>query len=307
MLWHQSPGQWKLIAGVWPLLVPAALASGLGHAGLAVPVYAASQPCADPRYPALAGPWVVACGADGLVDHVVSVHSGQQFPLPISARSPALGDGTIYIPGLRGGLIALQEGGPVRVDGTAVIHTPTVSPAAIRGQRVAVLGEDTVQTALVSEASRRLYPASPVGWYPPALTETGVAWVDTGGQPTNTEIWWMSLSNDQPQQLAAEGRHVVGSDTHLVWVTDTHLIKHDIADGHQTTVNVQTGFLSAPTIWQDVVCWEHWGELGDVDISCDDGLNVHRPGHQHHPSRWGRWLLFQEAGQSWLMTAMEPS
>ena len=289
----------------WSLL-PHALAGGLGHSGVAVPLYAASAPCDDRRYPALAGPWVVACGPDGQVDRVLSLRTGRQLDLPLSSPSPALDDSALYIPGFGGGLIQLHESGALLADGIATIHDPAVAPAALSGERVVVLSADRVQSARLLDRARLKHDAQPVGWYPPAIAGDHVAWVDTGGQPDGTAIWWMPLEGGDPQQLAADGRHVQGSPQRLVWVTDAAIVSRDPVTAQVTTQPVRTGFSAPPSLWQDVLCWEEWGDA-DVDITCDDGLSVVRPGHQQWPSRWDRWLLFREGDQVWLLTAPDPS
>ena len=69
-----------------------------------------------------------------------------------------------------------------------------------------------------------------------------------------------------------------------------------------------TGFLSAPTISDGVVCWEERGPADvqnprmGIDILCSDGLNASGPGDQLHPSRSGNRLLYRDAGHTWLVT-----
>lgn len=250
---------------------------------------------------------MVGCGPHGAVDRALSIHTGQLHLLPISGRSPALGDSVLYLPGHSGGLVQLLSSGPELALDTATIHTPSIAPAAIRGERVALLSAGSVQSSRVTDRVRHIHDADPVGWYPPALTDTHVAWVDTGGRSSVTEVWWMPLDGStEPERLSAPGRHVIGSPDRLAWVTDTHLHWLDLATGETSSRIVQTGFSSPPAIWGGVLCWEHWG-TSDLDITCDDGLLVTRPGHQQHPSRWGRWLLYREGDQPWLLTASESS
>lgn len=276
----------------------------MGRPGVAVPLYALAAPCDDPRYPALAGPFVVGCGPDGLVDRALSLQTGRVLTLPLQARSPALDDGQIYIPGFEGGLIRLTEPEPTLAEDTAAIHDTLVAPPALRGPHVAVLTADRVQAAAVTDHARRLYDAHPVGWYPPAIAGDRVAWIDTGGaDPSASAVWWMPLEGGAPAPLGP-GRHVVGSARRLAWVTDDALVVLDLDTSQRTQRPVQTGFSAAPAVWQDVLCWEAWGEA-DLDIQCDDGVSVTRPGHQQWPSRFAQWLVFREGGQVWLMTAPE--
>lgn len=277
----------------------------MGRPGVAVPLYALKAPCDDPRYPALAGPFVVGCGPSGLVDRALSLQTGRLLPLPRSARSPALDDGQVYIAGVDGGLIRLTEPAPTLAEDIGTIHDVLVAPPALLGDHVAVLTADRVQAAAVTDHARRLYDAHPVGWYPPAIAGDRVAWIDTGGtDPSAAAVWWMPLGGGRPAPLGA-GRHVVGSAHLLAWVTPEALVVWDLDTDQQTARPIRTGFSAPPAVWQDVLCWEAWGEA-DLDIVCDDGLSVTRPGHQQWPSRFSRWLVFREGGQVWLLTAPDP-
>lgn len=270
-----------------------------------MPLYALSAPCSDPRYPALAGPWAVGCGPDGLVDRAISLRTGRQLTLPHATRSPALDDAAVYLP-TQGVLIHLTESGPVLAEDIATVHEPLVAPAALYNTQMATLSTDRVQSAPPTARARRQYDAHPVGWYPPALTADRVFWVDTGGEaPSTTQIWWMPITGGPPKQLAASGRHVVASTERLAWVTDETLVVHDLHTATTEHRPVRTGFSAPPTLWKSVLCWEEWSSE-DIDIHCDDGLSITRLGHQQWPSRHDTWLMFREDGRTWLMTAPSP-
>ena len=178
-------------------LLQAAMASP-GSPGAAIPLYVLDETCEDSRYPALAGPWVVACGSDGRVDRALSLESGRLLMLPAAHVSPGLAAGWVYVPGRRGGLISLSESGAERVRGLPSIHEVPVAPPAVDGERVAMLSEGHIQAALVTDAARRLHEVQPAGWYPPALAEGHVAWV---GQGEGEDVWWMALPDGEPELL----------------------------------------------------------------------------------------------------------
>ena len=278
-----------------------AAVAGPGSPGAAIPLYALAEDCTDSRYPTLAGEWVLGCGSEGAVDRALSLSSGTIITLPVTATSPGVAAGRVYVPGWGGGLIALAEDGGTLSAGISTIHEPPVAPPAIDGERVALLSAGRVQAAELTADARLLHEISPAGWYPPALTDGHVAWVERG---EGEDVWWMALPDGTPMLLAGgpgSQRHVVGHKHWLAWVEESAVILLDTQSGDRQTFEVTTGFSAPITLWDGVVCWEQWG--ADIDIVCSDGMTVSRPGHQQWPSRFGPWLLFREAERVWLLTA----
>ena len=302
--------------------------AAVGGPGVAVPLYGLDHACQDARYPALAGPWVVACGPDGRVDRALSLLTGVEVSLPIRPISPGLGEGS---PGLDEGLL-LAVGDPaglVRLSPQGAtladlprIHTPVTAPPATDGRRGALVAEDRVSAWPLEAASRVTHAARPVGWYPPALAGTLLAWVEDGGVD-GEDVWALDLAAAKaadkasgeaaaPRPLAAgpgHQRHVVASGTTMAWVEPGALVVLDTVSGERRRLPVDTGFSAPPALWRDVACWEERpaagaeGEANGVDIRCSDGVTAEGPGHQRWPSRYGPWLLYREGDQPWLRTA----
>ncbi len=286
------------------LLLPG-LCFALGAPGVAVPVHALQHSCIDPRYPALAGPWAVGCGPDGLVDRAVNLVSGALVELPTSGRSPALADGALLFVDPRGSrLVRLSEPGAPVVEQTR-FPVPLVAPPAYDGEHLALLAEDHVQVGAPDQRTSRRWDANPSGWYPPALAWPWVAWVEDAGADGEDVRAVNTARAEAPLSLArgpGYERHVVGSGPFLAWVEEDAVIILDTRDGARHAIPAEAGFSAPLSLWQDIVCWER-RDGRDLDIRCSDGLVAEGPGHQEAPSRHDRWLLYRAEGQVWLKTA----
>lgn len=287
----------------------------VGQPGLAVPLHGLDHACQDARYPALAGPWVVACGPEGLVDRALSLETGVELRLPAQAAAPGLAEGLLLLVGSPAGGIRLEPGGATLLD-LPQVRTRTLAPPATDGTRGAVLAEGSVSAWPLTERTRVTHPARPVGWYPPALAGQVLAWVQDGGAD-GEDVWALGLEGEDaaPRPLAGgpgHQRHVVGSGDFLAWVEPGAVVIHDTRTGQERRLPVETGFSAPPTLWGEVLCWEERpapgpeGERDGVDIRCSDGLDAAGPGHQRWPSRFGPWLLYREGDQPWLRTAEQP-
>ena len=297
-------------------LLPVALASGLGTPGAAVPLYALRAPCDDPRYPALAGAWLVGCGPSGQVDRALSLTTNTLIELPLPSTSPALGDGLIHVPGFPGGgTLRLTPTSVEILPDTVTLHEPLVAPPHLSDPWLVALSDAHVHIATLDSPSHRLYAATPQGWYPPAIAAEQVAWIDSGPRPEqgHEAVWSMPLDGSEaPRPLsppaAAHARHVVGAGDWLAWVEDDALVLHHVPSGAQQRILTRTGFSAAPTLdAAGNACWEELSPQQDVDIRCTDAiLSIQRPGHQRWPARWGPWLVYREGDPPWLMTAPAP-
>lgn len=296
------------------VLVGAALAAPIGSPGVAVPIASFGHPCLDPRYPALAGPWVVGCGLDGRVDRALSLRSGRELALPSSLSQPALAEGLLVAVGREAAVYRLSEDGASSTDAPLVAGT-SIGPPATDGQRAALLSEGRVSAWQLHERSRPLFEAHPLPWFRPALSDSHLAWVGDGG-PDLEDIWALDLTRprSRPTVLAAgrgSQRHVVGHGVHLAWVDDDGIVILDTSRGERTRFPADTGFGAPPTLWEGIVCWEErpshppQEDGPGVDILCSDGLRADGPGHQRWPSRFGPWLLYREGDDLWLRTAAE--
>jgi hypothetical protein len=283
---------------------PLAFASA-GAPGLAVPLYAASNPCDDPRYPTLAGAWVLACGADGHVDRAISLSSGRELSLPAAFRSPGVGPDAVYVPDAGGGLWRLTEAGVQVVPGVSRVIEPAVAPAVTDGEHLVVASRKSLQAFPFGDRSRSVYPANPVGWQSPALAWPRVAWVEDAG-PDGTDVWlrWADRRAD-PELLAGgpgdQGR-VVAQGAWLAWVDKGDVVVHNLDTGERSEHQANTGFSAPPALWAGEVCWESRQNTDGVDIECTDLPGAGGPGHQLWPSRWGPWLLYREGHRAMLYT-----
>lgn len=277
-----------------------------------MPLHAFGHTCLDSRYPALAGPWVVGCGADGRVDRALSIESGRELTLPASLGAPALAEGLILSVGMEAAIIRLDEGGAQELDLPLVFSASATTPAT-NGEYAAMLSDDRASVWRLEARSRLLYDARPAAWFPPALSSTHLAWVEEAGEDLE-DIWGLDLSAPRPRPLPlalgpASQRHVVGSGHFLAWVEAESIVLLDTESGERTRIPARTGFSAPPTLWEGVVCWEERPshpphEEGDgVDILCSDGLRAAGPRHQRWPSRFGPWLLYRQDGELWLRTA----
>lgn len=284
--------------------------AGLGAPGQAVPLHAFGSACEDPRYPALAGAWVVGCGPDGRVDRALSLATGRELSLPRSFRHPGLGEALVVGAGDEAAVVRLAEDGAHLDEGVRVRGAPTAPPVT-DGQRLAMTEEGRVSAWPLSATVRQPRSAEPIGWMPPALAGHWLAWIDD-----EERLWRMDLDAARPAAEpvpAVDGpqRHVVGSETHLAWVEGEDLVLVDLATESATRIPARTGFSAAPSLWRDVLCWEERPahgvlEEGDgVDIRCSDGLQAGGPGHQRWPSRWGPYLLYRQDGGLWLRVTPE--
>lgn len=286
-------------------VLPGRAEAGPGAPGVAVPLYAASQPCDDPRYPALAGPWVVACGTDGRVDRAVSLDSGRVVDLPRAWRSPGLGPGVVYVPGVRTALLRLTESGVERLDVVRVTRE-AVAPPAADPDHVVVLGADGIEAMAATAQQRRVIGASPLGWQPPALSWPWVAWVeDAGRDGADVLLRDATGSADAEAVGGGPGRQdrVVAQGDWLAWVDEGEVVVRQLSTGSERRVGHGTGFSAAPALYGGEVCWEERTPADGVDIACTDWPGADGPGHQQWPMRWDRWLLWREGDRVMLWTA----
>ena len=279
------------------LLIPnrATYAGSIGEDGVSMPVYGIELGCEDSRYPALAGPWILWC-SHGLVDRVRSLETGEDFPLPMAHRSPGIGPNRVYIPGQHGGLIHLAPEGPIIDEDITYIHQNIVSPGTVSGDWVAVLTTDSLQAFPIRQRARRTFSVQPAEWYPPALSPPFVAWVENGDS-NGEDIYWIDVEEEHMGQILSGGignqRHVVASNGHFAWVEPDGLVIFNIATEEHIRFSTVTGFNAAPTLWENIACWEERADT-HIDIQCSNGLLIDRPGHQLHPSLYAEWLIFRE-------------
>ncbi|MDP2312300.1 MAG: hypothetical protein Q8P41_05300 [Pseudomonadota bacterium] len=262
--------------------------------------------CRDDRYPALAGPWVVACSPTGRVDRAVHLGTNATVALTDGVVAPGLGDGTLLGPSA--GLWLLPAPSPVP-DLTRVIDG-VVGPPATDGVHGVFAWAEHVEAFALTDRARDRTDAAPLPWYAAAVAWPWAAWVQEGGL-TGEDVWARGAEG-APIPLARTGRserHVTGDDRWLAWIDEEGVYVQDMARGERRVYAADTGFVFGLGLWGPVACWEDRGALragtGDIDVRCSDGVDLHRPGDQRAPYRWGPWLLFREANRTMVATVPE--
>lgn len=306
-----------------------------------VPVLQANR-CADDRYPALAGEWLVGCVADDAVNVALSLATHVVVTLTEPVRSPALGRGWLWSPGRAAGawvLPAARRGPLAPGVEAALVPTEGVGPAAL-----ATVQDEGVQRWLAAvpyathidllDLASHTWPrfdARPLPGEPVAVGYGWAAWTERAAD-TDDDVWIVrtqdavpitvdgqAVSAGQPTRLAGgpgDQRGVVAAGQ-FVWWLDTssdRAIRLDLADGTRASFEAETGFEAGLTLTDDgaTACWEDRRLLdtpAGIDIRCSDGTVESRPGDQRWPSLGAGWLVYRE-GQQVLarpFTASSPS
>jgi hypothetical protein len=247
----------------------------------------------------------VGCSKSGKVDTAISLLTGDKVGIPGSV-GPGLTEGAIYSP--ERGHIKLAEPDAARPSmfersrfadrrappavgraGVAVVQLDTIDVLPAGGRVIRQLGEEGTP--------------SPLGWQPPAIAGDLVVWAVDAGEH-GADLWSAPISGG-PAQLLSGGpgdqHHVTAQGPWLAWVTPQGVIILDTRTGVQASHSAATGFSAGLALWQGVACWET-REGTDVDIDCSDGHGIRGPGHQRHPSRWDRWLLYREESTVYVRT-----
>ena len=261
--------------------------------------------CEDPRYPALAGHWVVGCSKTKAVDLALDLKTGRKVPLK-PMKDPGLSDGLVYTP--EHGRIPLtqpDDARPSAFQRNRFAHR--VSPPAVAASGIAVVQPLTLDVLATDSRVIRKFgegnAPQPLGWQPPAISGDTVLWA-VDSQTDGADIWWASVSNGQPALLAGgpgDQHHVAAAGDWVAWVEPEAVVILNTATQQRTSHPASTGFAARPTVWQGVACWET-RDGPDVDIACSDGHRIQGTGHQRYPSRWGNWLLYREGGTVFLHT-----
>lgn len=281
---------------------------------MAVPLYAVEDNCADRRYPALVGDWVVACGKGGQIDRLMHLPDGDivALPAPLDPRKTGVG------PGPASGSAALvQVGGAVRLyivdeDGVHQVESPTRLPGlpaglpATDGVHVAAVMDGRVEALVATDKVRPSWTAKPVGWQAVALNWPWVAWVQQG--PDGSEdVWALQVGGASPAPIAQGPSHqrlVVADGDGFVFAEGERLARWRPDRGITERLDTHTGFLSAPTSSEGQLCWEERrDDADDIDVICTDAMAAKGPGDQLRPSRSGAWLIYRHEGRVWLRTA----
>lgn len=279
-------------------------ASPPGAPGVSVPLHALRQPCLDPRFPRLAGPWVVGCGTSGHVDRALSLASGRLVMLPRPLARASTGPSVVFGTGAAGGWFRLEESGATENHDVARVNEGLLAPATTDGVHIALLSERGLQAYDAESSQRRLHAVQPMGWHAPALAWPWVAWVEDAGDG-DPDVWIRNATKQTPARALATGPgrqdRVVGRDGWIGWIDEGDVVLLEPVSGRERRLEANTGFHSPATVWNGEACWETRG--ADLDIVCSDMDGISGPGHQSVPDRWGHWLLYRDGEQPMLYTA----
>jgi hypothetical protein len=260
----------------------------------------------------LAGVWVYWCnGSD--VDRIMHLEHREVLTIQ-GPNEPAAAAGLLYRPGV--GLWRLPAAVPEA--GTLVIGAERW---ATDGRDVVASWPDRVELFALAGGVRTRTSARPLPQQPLAVGDGEGLWVEQDAQ-TGEDIWYRDARADAHPLARREiaQRLPVAGGRWRGWAEPDHAILDDRISGERRrypslTIARKTemgsasiGFLSNLSLWQQVLCWEERVPKGtgmDIDLRCSDGLHLDRPGNQRAPARFGPWLLFEEAGGTFLATLQE--
>lgn len=266
------------------------------------PVPEADRACFDPRFPSLAGPWIIACDA-GKVSRALPIEGGPERLLDPPMEQPSVGAAGVY---------SLSRGGWKGADLAWVASNPApivpVSSLGLGPERVVTLTQDSVVWMPWDAAQRSRLAAAPASWYPPAVSPSVIAWVDRRDAAwTGLDVLRLSEDGLSAQALVrapGDQRHVSASEHWVGWLEDNFVVVQDLRNGERRRYPSDTHTASGLSLWGPVACWEHWnGE--DVDAVCSDGLVADGAGHQRRPQRYQGWMFYQDGERSMVATATE--
>ncbi len=263
--------------------------------------------CADARFPAFAGPWLVSCSRSGLVDTALNVATGESATISDPARSPGVSNGVLFATGQTPGLWRLAAG-EVHADASvSSVPTPSLVPPISDGTLGAAAFSDHLQVWPLAEKVRKHLDARPLPGYALATAAGLVAWVERSAL-TGEDVW-IRTSPGVAIPLARSPnneRHVVGSDRWFAWVDGRDVVVQDMALSERRRYGADAGFVTAPSMWGPVACWEDRAAFragtGDIDVHCSDGVEVGGVHDQRAPSRWGPYLAYRQDGLMMLAT-----
>ena len=248
--------------------------------GTTTPLHDLPHSCIDSRYPVFMQDRVISCAANHKVGRGLSLKTGEVFQF--SATETQVGFGDAVVLGKLGTYDFLEK----KVSQKDRIVEDLVSPPVSMGNNVAYLGEEFVALRIGRQSFT--HKANPNGWYPPALSNKWVGWVE------NDQIYvWNPMTGD-PSVNIGNGRHIQGNATGFFWYTDTHI--HFWSPHTEEKWRIKAKVVDRLGVFEDRVCWSQWGDK-DIDIHCSDGFVLQRKGNQLWPSIYKDWLLFQENGK----------
>ena len=252
--------------------------------------------CSPTSLPRLSGGWIFGCNSSGRPTKALSVLTGDQVEFSPPQGAWGLSQGTVL--DLEGKIAFTPEGEEVQLTPiSSSVHAPLISSS----KTLVFSGERGIETMRMGSNTRTLLAEStPAPWYPPALNNHGVFWVHL--QNGKEEIHWQAHTADQPEPFATDNqplRHVVGDGDHVAWMSDTAVYLRNLTTGATQETSGAVHSNNSLALSGDLVCYEAFADE-DLDIFCNNGFHLERPGHQRSPSIWRDWLVFHEGEQALL-------
>jgi hypothetical protein len=238
--------------------------------------------------------WILGCGPDGSPDRVLHTRSGRL--LRLEGRASSFGERPI-LSGRDGGVADFAGG----IDRKLRVLAGLSAPPVYSSGRIATIGIEEVSLRI--GAQTYVLPSSPRGWYPPAIWEDSMLWVEDDGAG-GEDIWIWSPLSDRGRLLAGgpeSQRHVVADRSGAAWIEDEAVV---LWDGSLVR-RLPAAPVDRLAYSGGVACWSEWVDSG-IDIRCSDGASLGRAGNQLWPSVSRNWLLFQEDGQA-MLASREPA
>ena len=254
------------------------------------PLYAIESRCLDSRHPAMSNKWVSSCNGQGKIDALFSIETEEMTVLD----KPVLNVGSVGSfawAGINGGSWTGSD-----LDKRYRLTRELIAPPSVNDQWVVGVTDKAVVIKNIHTQKLDHIEANPKPWYPPAIQESGVAWVNDDGQG-GEDIWLWSFEREAIEVLASGSawqRSIAAWDDHWGWAEDDGIHILTISTGeHQ----IQSGqVVDGPIAWESGLCWTAI-VLEDVDVFCSDGSHLKRPGEQRWPYRTGMDVVFQEQGK----------
>ena len=260
------------------------------------PLPSIGKVCSSSYLPRLSGGWVFGCDSSGHPDRAFHAPSGEQLQFSAPRGPWGISDGL---------LLDLQRKKAFTPGAEHVRLTPIASsvhaPLVSSGETVVFSSTQGIETMQINGQSRTLLQNSrPAPWYRPALNDHGVFWVEI--HQGKEEIHWKPHSEDVPRPFAQGDqalRHVTAEGNLVAWMSDTAVFLRNLSTGTTQEYSADVHSNEALALSEGLLCYEARGDY-DLDIFCNNGFHLQRPGHQRRPSLWRGWLVFHEGEQALL-------
>ena len=250
--------------------------------------------CRDRRFPRLAGPFIVYCGARGHVDRFLDLQTGETITLDPRPTHPWTGPSVLA--SAIDGVWRLPDAQPS--DRTA-LRLPSIGPPTVTSEQILVPTADALHVRTFDSSSWRRVPAEMAPWSPAALLPDRAVWTVLGSE--QSDLYSRDESGQTVPIATGPGHqhHPVGEDSRLAWVDDGDVVVVDTETGKGRRYEASAGAVDGPTFTGAHVCWTE--RAATPQVRCSDGFSA--PGHR--PSGAGHLLLVHEGSHVTLYAASQ--